>query len=131
MQKALIKRHCFLCYNTGIMSQTGSTKIILVIIFALIILLAGVWYVIGKNRIISAVPQNVKEGEQVILVTPRTPTSEYQPTATSTEEELSVTPTEKPKATIAPTKKDEDPTETPEPTEKEEPTETPTPTPEE
>ena len=111
------------------MSQNGSTKIIILIILALSILIAGVWYVIGKNRIISAVPQNGKEGEQVILVTPRaTPTSEFEPSPTLTEEELSVTPTEKPKATTAPTETEEA-TGTPEPTE-EEPTETPTPTPE-
>src|SRR3989344_1601001 len=104
----------------------------LVFILIIMLIIAGgtIWFVMGKNRIMRAIPDSVKIGERVILISPKaTPTSEFEPTPTLTEEEqaeLDKQAEEAPTNTPAPTAEKE-PTSKP----TNDPTGTPTPTPEE
>lgn len=108
-------------------STRGNAGLYIIIFIAVLIVGLVVWFIMGKNRIITAVPENGEEGERVILVTPQaTPTSEFDEATDSAEPTVE----EEEELTIAPTEEEEEePTEAPEPTEKESETdEDPTPT---
>ena len=101
------------------MRERNKKPLYLIITLFVILVGLGAYFFIGKQRIISPVPESAQNTERVILVTPQaTPTGEYQsPTPTPEEEEASPTPEE-----------EEEPTKKPTPTTaEEEPTATPTP----
>ena len=108
-------------------SQKGNVGLYLIIFVSIAIVAGAVWFVMGKNRIITAVPESGSDGQRVILVTPQaTPTSKFDEATDSAETE-EVSPTKEPSPTTKPVAK---PTNTPAPTkEEEEPTDTPTPAP--
>src|SRR3989344_2489541 len=93
--------HCYLCYNKHMKSQKGNVGLYLIIFVSIAIVAGAVWFVMGKNRIITAVPESGSDGQRVILVTPQaTPTSKFDeatdsptPAPTSSDEETP-TPTE-------------------------------------
>lgn len=90
--------------------ERNITPIIAVIILVIIFVAVGVWFFLGRNRIVRAVPEE-GSSSRVILVTPRQePTIEVEPTDEAT-----------------PSASDDDSeTETPTPTTKDEPTKAPT-----
>lgn len=90
--------------------ERNMTPIIVVAVFVIVIIGVGIWYVIGRNRIIKPVPDG-DSSSRVILVTPRaTPTSVLSKPAEASDsaeekesQEEAPTPTKKPAATNTPT----------------------------
>ncbi len=83
------------------MESRRSPLIIIIGIFVAVAAV-GIWYYIGSNTIISAVPDS-DASERIILVTPAaTPTSEVIPTEVTPDQEATPSPTTK---AAAPTSK--------------------------
>ena len=90
--------------------ERNMTPIIVAAVFVVLLTSAGIWYVIGRGRIIKPVPDG-DTSSRVILVTPRaTPTSVLSPEQDASEsakddkeeEPEKPTPTKKPVATNTP-----------------------------
>ena len=97
-------RPCLFCYNTSMYEERNMTPIIVAAVFVVLLTSAGIWYVIGRGRIIKPVPDG-DTSSRVILVTPRaTPTSVLSPEKDASEsakddKEEEPTPTKKPAVT--------------------------------